>query len=304
MPHTHWDREWYHPFQTFRLKLVRLIDELLDLMEQDSSYRHFLLDGQLAMIDDYLEIRPQNEGRLRALVAAGRLTVGPWYILMDEFLVSGETIVRNLQKGILRGSAFGAVMEVGYLPDMFGHVAQMPQILAQAGIGHAVVWRGVPSAVERTAFVWASPDGSSVRAEYLVAGYGNGAVLPEGAKPLVQRLAACEEEFASFLPDGTPMLVMNGSDHLRPQPWLGRVVAEANDLQDEFALAVTSLPEYLAAVRNGWPDRVDGGAAVRMPFQRPHGGRLQPRRRQAGRGPGGAVDRAAGRAPVGAVPAG
>ena len=147
VPHTHWDREWYEPFQTFRLKLVRLIDDLLDLMERDSSYAHFLLDGQLAVIDDYLEIRPENEGRLRALAAAGRITVGPWYILMDEFLVSGETIVRNLQKGILRGAAFGGVMEVGYLPDMFGHVAQMPQILDQAGLGHTVVWRGVPSPV-------------------------------------------------------------------------------------------------------------------------------------------------------------
>ena len=252
VPHTHWDREWYDPFQTYRLKLVRLVDELLDLMERDTSYGHFLLDGQLAVIDDYLEIRPENEARVRALGAAGRITVGPWYILMDEFLVSGETIVRNLQKGILRGSAFGGVMEVGYLPDMFGHVAQMPQILDQAGLGQAVVWRGVPSAVERTAFVWTAPDGSSVRAEYLVAGYGNGAALPEDAKQLIRRLAAMEDEFASFLPDDAPMLLMNGSDHLRPQPWLGRVVAEANQLQDEFELSISSLSDYLAgATRDG-----------------------------------------------------
>jgi hypothetical protein len=263
VPHTHWDREWYHSFQTFRLKLVRLVDDLLDLMESDSSYRHFLLDGQLAVIDDYLEIRPENESRLRALAAAGRLTVGPWYILMDEFLVSGETIVRNLQKGIGRGSAFGGVMEVGYLPDMFGHVAQMPQILDQAGFGHAVLWRGVPSAVERTAFVWTAPDGSAVRAEYLVAGYGNGAALPEDAKQLVRRLGALEEEFASFLTPGEPMLLMNGSDHLRPQPWLGRVVAEANELQDDFDLTITSLAEYLASTtRDGlveWPGELRSG---------------------------------------------
>ena len=252
VPHTHWDREWYDPFQTYRLKLVRMVDDLLDLMEQDASYRHFLLDGQLAVIDDYLEIRPEQEGRLRALATAGRITVGPWYILMDEFLVSGETIVRNLQKGILRGSAFGGVMEVGYLPDMFGHVAQMPQILAQAGLDHTVVWRGVPSVVEQTAFVWAAPDGSSVRAEYLVAGYGNGAALPEDAKHLVRRLTALEEEFASFLPDDGPMLLMNGSDHLRPQPWLGRVVAEANALEAGFDLSISSLSEYLAdATRDG-----------------------------------------------------
>jgi mannosylglycerate hydrolase len=247
VPHTHWDREWYEPFQTFRLKLVRLIDGLLDQMEQDSSYTHFLLDGQVAVIDDYLEIRPENEQRLRALATAGRLTVGPWYILMDEFLVSGETIIRNLQAGIRRGAAFGGVMAVGYLPDMFGHIAQMPQILAQAGFDRAVVWRGVPSAVDRSAFRWEAPDGSSVRAEYLVAGYGNGAALPEDAKALVRRLHAHLEEFGSFLHDGDPLLLMNGSDHLRPQPWLGRVVAEANQIQSDFELTISSLPEYLDA---------------------------------------------------------
>ncbi len=247
VPHTHWDREWYEPFQRFRLRLVRLVDDLLDLLERDPSYRHFLLDGQLAVVDDYLEIRPEHEDRLRALAAAGRLTLGPWYILMDEFLVSGETIVRNLQLGMARGAAFGGVMEVGYLPDMFGHVAQMPQLLAQAGFGHAVVWRGVPSAVDRSAFVWEAPDGSSVRAEYLVAGYGNGAALPSDAKQLVRRLRALEEESGAFLAEESPMLLMNGTDHQRPQPWLGRVIGEANGLQDEFALEITTLPDYLAS---------------------------------------------------------
>jgi mannosylglycerate hydrolase len=255
VPHTHWDREWYDPFQTFRLKLVRLVDGLLDLMERDSSYGHFLLDGQVAVIDDYLEIRPENEERLRALTVAGRISVGPWYILMDEFLVSGETIVRNLQTGIRRAGAFGGAMNVGYLPDMFGHVAQMPQLLAAAGFEDAVVWRGVPSAVDRSAFRWRSPDGSSVRAEYLVAGYGNGAALPKDAKALMRRLRAQVEEFGSFLAAGDPVLLMNGSDHLLPQPWLGPVVAEANQIQDEFELAITSLPGYLeGATRDNLPE--------------------------------------------------
>ena len=245
VPHTHWDREWYEPFQTFRLKLVRLVDGLIDQMERDSSYRHFLLDGQLAVIDDYLEIRPENESRLAALTGSGRITVGPWYILMDEFLASGETIVRNLQAGLRRATDFGGAMDVGYLPDMFGHVAQMPQILAEAGFEHAVVWRGVPSAIDRNAFRWESPDGSSVRAEYLVAGYGNGAALPDDAKALVRRLHAHLDEFGAFIHPGDPLLLMNGSDHLRPQPWLGRVVAEANQAQGEFDLAVSSLPDYL-----------------------------------------------------------
>ncbi|HEX3981429.1 MAG TPA: glycoside hydrolase family 38 C-terminal domain-containing protein [Acidimicrobiales bacterium] len=255
VPHTHWDREWYEPFQTFRLKLVRLVDGLLDQMEQDSSYRHFLLDGQLAVIDDYREIRPENEARLAALTGAGRITVGPWYILMDEFLVSGETIIRNLQAGMGRGTAFGGVMDVGYLPDMFGHVSQMPQILTLAGFEHAVVWRGVPSAVDRNAFRWSAPDGSSVRAEYLVAGYGNGAALPDDAKALVRRLQAHVEEFGAFLRPGDPLLLMNGTDHQPPQPWLGRVVDEANQIQSEFELTISSLPDYLAsAPADGLPE--------------------------------------------------
>ena len=150
VPHTHWDREWYKSYQDFRLALVELIDNLLPLLEQDASYPHFMLDGQMAVVDDYLEVRPEAEERLRALAAAGRLSMGPWYILMDEFLASGETIVRNLQMGIERGAAFGGVMDVGYLPDMFGHIAQMPQILRLAGFDDAVVWRGVPSQVTRT----------------------------------------------------------------------------------------------------------------------------------------------------------
>src|SRR5580658_2993465 len=256
VPHTHWDREWYEPFQTFRLKLVHLIDTLLDLLEGDPSYSRFLLDGQMAVVDDYLEIRPENEERLRALAAAGRLSMGPWYILMDEFLASGETIVRNLQMGLERGAAFGGVMDVGYLPDMFGHIAQMPQILVQAGFRDAVVWRGVPSAVTKNAFEWAAPDGSTVRAEYLPVGYGNGAALPDDAKALVRRTRDNVAEVESFLIDD--LLCMNGSDHLMPQPWLGRVVAEANDLQDEFAFEVTSLPVYLGRGRRDGLERVVG----------------------------------------------
>jgi hypothetical protein len=244
VPHTHWDREWYKSYQDFRLALVELIDTLLPLLERDASYPHFMLDGQMAVVDDYLEVRPEAEGRLRALAAAGRVSMGPWYILMDEFLASGETIVRNLQMGLGRGAAFGGVMEVGYLPDMFGHIAQMPQILRLAGFHDAVVWRGVPSQVTKNAFTWESPDGSSVRAEYLPVGYGNGAALPDDAKALIRRTSDNVDEVADFLTGD--LLCMNGSDHLMPQPWLGRVVAEANDLQDDFEFEVTSLPGYLA----------------------------------------------------------
>jgi hypothetical protein len=256
VPHTHWDREWYLSYQDFRLNLVELIDTLIPLLERDASYPYFMLDGQMAVVDDYLEVRPENEERLRALAAAGRVSMGPWYILMDEFLASGETIVRNMQMGIRRGAAFGGVMDVGYLPDMFGHIAQMPQILQLAGFSDTVVWRGVPSQVTSSAFVWESPDGSAVRAEYLPVGYGNGAALPDDAKALVRRIEDHLQEVAEFASDD--LLLMNGSDHLMPQPWLGRVVAEANDLQDDLHFEVTSLSRYLSEQSREGLTRVQG----------------------------------------------
>ncbi|MGA3354080.1 MAG: alpha-mannosidase [Acidimicrobiales bacterium] len=255
MPHTHWDREWYSPFRTFQLRLVDLVDKLLDLMESDPSYARFLFDGHMAAVDDYLEVRPENAGRLQRLAASGRISFGPWYILMDEFLVSGETIVRNLQLGLERSAAFGGAMEVGYLPDMFGHIGQMPQILRAAGFSDAVVWRGVPSAVDKTAFSWESPDGSLVRAEYLIAGYSAGASVGDDAKAFVRRLRAFEEEHeACFIGRDSPILFPNGTDHQEPQPWLGRVVAEANAIQDRFDIVICSLPEALgSAPRSGLP---------------------------------------------------
>jgi hypothetical protein len=246
VPHTHWDREWYAPFQTFRVRLVGLVDELLDLLERDESYERFLLDGQTVVVDDYLAIRPDAAERIAKLAAAGRLQVGPWMVLMDEFMVSGETMVRDLQLGIARATELGAVMEVGYLPDMFGHVAQMPQLLRLVGFDHAVVWRGVPAAVERTAFHWVAPDGSGVRAEYLYGSYSNGRDLPPDAAGLVRRAHGYQAELGPATLAGGGLLLMNGTDHQLPQPWLGDVVAAANAEQSTYHFAITSLPEYLA----------------------------------------------------------
>ena len=165
VPHTHWDREWYAPFQAYRLQLVHLVDGLLDLLERDDAFTRFLLDGQTTVVDDYLEVRPEAEARIRDLVRAGRVQVGPWMVLMDEFMVSGETIIRDLQRGLARANDLGGAMTVGYLPDMFGHIAQMPQILVGAGLSHACVFRGVPGWLDRHAFGWESPDGTVIRTE-------------------------------------------------------------------------------------------------------------------------------------------
>ncbi|MDQ3127751.1 MAG: alpha-mannosidase [Chloroflexota bacterium] len=252
VPHTHWDREWYEPFQVFRMRLVELVDQLLDSMDADERLA-FTLDGQVATIDDYLEIRPENRHRIERLIADGRLAIGPWQILMDEFLVSGETLIRNLEIGWHAAEAFGAAMPVGYLPDMFGHVAQMPQILRRAGIRHAVVWRGVPAAIDRHAFTWRSPDGSSVRAEYLVGGYGNGAYLLAIPDRLADKVARYVDASRAFYGDRS-ILAMYGTDHAVPSPRLAQIVEDANARRDDIAVRIETLTRYIRSFDAGVAD--------------------------------------------------
>ena len=245
VPHTHWDREWYRPFQSFRMQLVDLVDRVLDMLEAEPDFA-FTLDGQLATIDDYLEIRPDQEERLRGHVQSGRLAIGPWQILMDEFLVSGETLVRNLERGWARADDFGGPMRVGYLPDMFGHIAQMPQLLRRAGLADAVVWRGVPGSVDRHRFRWESPDGSWVRAEYLPSGYGNAAYLfavPDHLDAAAQRFV----DWARPWFGDDPVLAMYGTDHTAPVPELAGLVSRLNEVQQASDMRISTLAQYIEA---------------------------------------------------------
>ena len=218
--HTHWDREWYEPFAVFQQRLVKLFDGLLELLPREPAFRHFHLDGQSAMIDDYLALRPEREPELRELFRTGRLSIGPWFTQMDEFLTSGESMIRNLEWGLARARSLGIEQPVGgpwagYLPDQFGHIGQMPQLLRRAGIDRAVLWRGVPSAIDRATFTWRSPDGSDVLAEYYAYGYGLGERISEhldSARSLageIQRVVG----LAAPLADRETVIIPVGGDH-------------------------------------------------------------------------------------------
>lgn len=157
---THWDREWYLPFQGFRYHLVEVTDHLIDVLE-NGEIPEFVFDGQTIVLEDYLEIRPENRERLKKLIRAEKLIVGPWYVMPDELLVSGEGLIENLLVGQKLSREFGAEpWKFGYVCDIFGHIAQLPQILNGFGIKAAFIGRGLSSYPNGTDFIWRSPDGS------------------------------------------------------------------------------------------------------------------------------------------------
>ncbi len=181
VPHTHWDREWYLPFEAFRARLVKMVDLLLDILESRPEFPAFHLDGQTSVVDDYLELRPRNAARLERLIRQGRISVGPWFVLPDEHLVGLESIIRNLSRGLRRARGLGAAARpVGYVPDQFGHSGDLPAILVGFGLAEAALWRGVGPEVGTQAFRWQSPSGAEVLAAYLATSYSNGSALFEG----------------------------------------------------------------------------------------------------------------------------
>jgi mannosylglycerate hydrolase len=261
--HTHWDREWYLPFEAFRARLVSMLDRLLHLLETNPDHKHFMLDGQSIILEDYLEIRPDRRQDIARQVQAGRLLVGPWYVLADEFLVGGEALIRNLQIGIAIARQFGPPMMVGYLPDMFGQIVHMPSILAGFGIPAAVIWRGVDKSIPTSEFFWRAPDGSEVLAIHLPQGYSLGRALPLEREPLMNRLHNIRRVLEPWA-SSTCLLVMNGDDHLEPQPELPAIIALANENLEDAVLVQTTLPTFIEAVRqemgassHSWP-RVEG----------------------------------------------
>ncbi len=246
VPHTHWDREWYQTFQQFRIRLVHAIDRLLDVLDHDEGFSYFMLDGQTIVLDDYLEAEPEQEERLKKYIRAGRIQIGPWYLQPDEFLVSGEALLRNLQIGLQRAAEFGSPMLCGYVPDCFGHIAQLPQILRGFGIDNAIFWRGVGAEARTSEFYWAAPDGTCLLVVHLAApiGYSNARMMPLAADEFASRVELLTAQLLAKATTNT-LLFMNGSDHLEPQEGLPAAIEAANALLTsvgpEFAKMLASL---------------------------------------------------------------
>ena len=228
--HTHWDREWYRTYHDFKVDLSAVVKEVLHLLEEDNEFNHFVLDGQTIILRDYLSIFPEDRVRIKNLVKEGRLSLGPWYILPDEFLISSESTIRNLVFGFQTAEEFGGVQDVGYMPDSFGHIAQVPQILKNIGIDSFIYTRGSGPEIKKLGYeyFWEAPDGSKVLAINQCNGYCNAAGL--GLEEIWHAHTKREVDLGlaskqvgdlfskmSKLSNSTSFLLNNGCDHFPPQ---------------------------------------------------------------------------------------
>ena len=247
--HTHWDREWYLTFQQFRLRLVDLIDHLLEILDTDPDFRHFNFDGQTIVLEDYLQIRPQNEEKLRRYIREGRILIGPWYQLNDEFLVSGEATIRSLLIGHRISNEFDKPMKVGYIPDQFGNISQMPQIFRGFGIDNAIFGRGWQLDGDRKMeFWWESPDGSRVLASLMAFWYNNAQWFPSATEEAARYAGAIRDRMAPHTAV-YQLLLMNGVDHLEAQAGLPDILSRTNECFEGDRLIHSTLPAYVDAVK-------------------------------------------------------
>ncbi|NIA14696.1 MAG: hypothetical protein GWP08_11500 [Nitrospiraceae bacterium] len=279
---THWDREWYEPFQEFRMWLVELIDDLIDLLEREPKYLCFHLDGQAVMLQDYLEIRPEKRERLIALLQQRRLIAGPWYDLPDEWLVSGESFIRNLMMGMraCRDMGFEPMM-FGYTPDQFGHIAALPMIMNGFGMKAGICWRGTQDENYPAHFNWVAPDGSRMPTHKLMdagsyAPFNFLARTPIKKEDLSDE--SVKEHFESYLKSETArsdtplVLMLDAIDHDVPDPQtltifdklveqypgIEFVWGSLEDYADEMLKHAGAFPERTGELRE--PLRVPGRA--------------------------------------------
>lgn len=283
--HTHWDREWYLPEAAFRVRLVAAMGDLLVLLERNCD-AHFVLDGQTILVEDVVAAIPAWRARLAALVRAGHLEVGPWYVLADEVIPAGESLVRNLLHGTADADALGGRMNVLHSPDAFGHPGALPMLAREFGIRFAVAWRGVPAMPgDGDLFPWSSPNGDEVLLYHLPKpGYEIGSVLAGSGASRAPAWRRIREELAERASSGQVALFV-GADHHAPLEDPADLLSSLVELAPDTSVRFSALESYFrSAERSARSLRHLSGELRRSPgytwsLQGVHGTRSRLKRR-------------------------
>jgi mannosylglycerate hydrolase len=245
--HTHWDREWYFSKDETKVLLRNHMENVFDFLQTHPECI-YVLDGQSVMIDDYLELQPEAEGRMQHFVETRQLRVGPWYTQTDLLLVAGESVIRNLYYGIRRAKDLGDPMLVGYAPDTFGHASQMPQIYRMFDINSTVFWRGFSELkASKSDFIWEGLDGSRIIGINLATGYQGAKYLESDDKGLRVRM----EKIMSVLDQysaGEGRLIMNGHDQMPIQENIMEIVSKMRKMYPSDEVKVSDFESYIASL--------------------------------------------------------
>jgi 2-O-(6-phospho-alpha-D-mannosyl)-D-glycerate hydrolase len=256
IPHTHWDREWHLPRAALHARLVRVLDDLVDQLGADPGYRSFLLDGQTILLEDYARARPERTAAIRELVRAGRLQVGPWYVLADELIPSGESLVRNLLLGAVDATRWGGRLDVLYSPDAFGHPACWPELARGSGIDAGVIWRGLGGAPgqEGDRYRWRGPSGAEVRLWHMPpSGYEVGVDLDGDPERLPEAWAWVRGQLVARA-TGRHIPVFIGADHRAAPPGLAPMRDQLAELEMPNEVRISRLDEFFAAASDEFRD--------------------------------------------------
>ena len=264
--HSHWDREWYMAYEQHHMRLIELIDDLLELFEVDPSFNSFHLDGQTIILDDYLQVRPEKRQAIQQAINEGKLRIGPFYILQDDFLISSESNVRNMLIGMEESRKLGTPVMLGYFPDTFGNMGQTPQLMKQAGISAAAFGRGVKPigfdnqvleaenySSQYSEMWWKGPDQTAIFGLLFANWYSNGNEIPvekEAALAFWKQKLADAEQYAST----NHLLMMNGVDHQPVQKDISKAIHLANELFPDYEFIHSNFTDYLEAVQKDVPE--------------------------------------------------
>ncbi|MGL6063503.1 MAG: hypothetical protein ACRC0S_00200 [Fusobacteriaceae bacterium] len=255
--HTHWDREWYFTKAETQVLLRNHMFEVIKFLEQHEDII-YVLDGQSVMLDDFIEFAPKWKERIEKLVKKGALKVGPWYTQTDLLLVHGESIIRNLYYGIKKANEYGDVMNVGYVPDTFGHSAQMPQIYSKFGIESTFFWRGYSELKgEKSDFLWKGIDGSTIFGVNLATGYQGAKYLESNKEELKVRMDKIMKVLDNYSA-GKSRLVMNGHDQMPIQNNIHSIMNNLRDFYKEDKIEVSSFESYVNSLRELMLETVEG----------------------------------------------
>lgn len=263
--HSHWDREWYMAYEQHHMRLVELMDDLLELFETDPDFNSFHLDGQTIILDDYLQVRPEKREAIQQAIDAGKLRIGPFYILQDDFLISSESNVRNMLIGMEESRKWGTPVMLGYFPDTFGNMGQTPQMMKQVGLEAAAFGRGVKPigfdnqvleaenySSQYSEMWWKGPDQTEIFGLLFANWYSNGNEIPaekEAAIRFWDQKLADAEQYAST----DHLLMMNGVDHQPVQKDITKAIRLANELYPEYEFIHSNFTDYLATVQQDLP---------------------------------------------------